>query len=120
MKINDITYKIRAAIFEVQKELGGGFLEKVYENSLVQELRSMNLKVESQVPINVKYKDKIVGEYFADIIVEDLVIIELKAVAKLIPTFEAQLINYLRSTGIKVGILVNFKHPKADIKRFVA
>jgi GxxExxY protein len=83
MDINEITYQIRGAVFEVNRVLGAGFLEKVYENALLVELRERGLKAESQVPIKVSYKDEAVGEYFADIVVEGQVIIELKAVDQL-------------------------------------
>ena len=119
MDINDITYKIRAAIFEVNRVLGYGFLEKVYENALLIELIKRGLKAKAQVPINVEYKGEIVGEYFADIVVEDKVVLELKAIESLQKIHEAQLLNYLRATKYKVGLLVNFTHPKAEIKRFV-
>ena len=119
MDINDITYKIRAAIFEVNRILGAGFLEKVYENALLFELRHMGLKAEAQVPIHVNYKGELAGEYFADIVVEDKVILELKAVESLQKIHEAQLLNYLKATNYKIGLLVNFTHPKAEIKRFV-
>jgi len=119
MDLNDITYKINGAVFEVNKILGSGFLEKVYENALLQELRSKGLKANSQVPVKVTYKENTVGEYFADIIVEDQVIIELKSVEQLKKFHEAQLLNYLNATGYKVGLLVNFTHPKAQIKRMV-
>ena len=117
--INDITYAIRGAIFEVNTVLGPGFLEKVYENSLLVELVRRGYKAEAQVPIKVQYKNIVVGEYFADLIVEDRVIIELKTAESLDRVHEAQLLNYLKATGIKVGLLVNFKHQKADIKRLV-
>ena len=119
MKIEELTYKIRGAIFEVNRVLGYGFLEKVYENALMIELQERGLKAESQVPISVRYKQKEVGEYFADIVVEDEVILELKAVESLQKIHEAQLLNYLKATDYKVGFLVNFTHPKAVIKRFV-
>ena len=119
MKLNDITYAINGAIFEVNKILGPGFLEKVYENALLYELKSRGLKAESQAPITVNYKGQCVGEYFADLLVEDIVIIELKTVEKIEKIHEAQLLNYLKATGIQVGLLVNFRHPKAEIKRFV-
>jgi len=83
------------------------------------ELRKRGLKVEAQVPITVRYKGEVVGEYFADIVVEGQVIIELKAVEQLAGIHEAQLLNYLKATEYKVGLLVNFTHPKAVIKRFV-
>ena len=119
MDINDITYTINGAIFEVNKILGPGFLEKIYENALLIELKSRGLKADKQVPIKVSYKDNLVGEYFADIFVENQVIIELKTVEKLTNNHEAQLLNYLKATGIKVGILVNFKQRRAEIKRMV-
>ncbi|MFC1882021.1 GxxExxY protein [Thermodesulfobacteriota bacterium] len=119
MEINDITYKINGAIFEVNRILGPGFLEKVYENALLFELKNRGLEADKQVPIKVTYKDKLVGEYFADILVENQVIIELKTVEKLDNKHEAQLLNYLKATGIKVGILVNFKQTRAEIKRMV-
>ena len=119
MDINDITYAIRGAIFEVNNVLGPGFLEKVYENSLLVELERRGYKAEAQVPLKVQYKNVVVGEYFADLIVEDRVIVELKTVENLDRIHEAQLLNYLKATGIKVGLLVNFKHQKADIKRLV-
>ena len=101
------------------RELGGGFLEKIYEKALIVELRNRGLKAESQVPIKVKYKGIEVGEYVADIVVENQVILEIKAIDSLQKIHEAQILNYLKATGIKIGLLVNFKHPKAEIKRFV-
>ena len=119
MKKEDLTYKIRGAIFEVNSVLGHGFLEKVYENALMMELQDKGQKAECQVPITVKYKNREVGEYFADIVVDEEVILELKAVESLQKIHEAQILNYLKATDYKVGLLVNFTHPKAVIKRFV-
>lgn len=119
MNPKDITYKINGAVFEVNRKLGHGFLEKVYENALLIELKERELKAENQVPIKVEYKGKIVGEYYADIVVENQIIIELKAVKSLQKIHEAQLLNYLKATDYKIGLLVNFTHPKAEIKRFV-
>jgi GxxExxY protein len=119
MDINELTYLIRGAVYEVNRELGAGFLEKVYENALLVELLKRGLKAENQVPIKVKYKGVEVGEYYADILVENQVILEIKAVDSLQKIHEAQLLNYLKATGYKVGLLVNFAHPKAEIKRFV-
>jgi len=119
MDINDITYAINGAVFEVNRILGAGFLEKVYENALLIELKRRGLKAKNQVPIKVSYKDNVVGEYIADILVEENVIVEVKTVEKLDKVHEAQLLNYLKATGIRVGLLVNFKHPKAEIKRMV-
>jgi GxxExxY protein len=115
----ELTYLINGAIFEVNRELGTGFLEKVYENALLIELSKRELKAENQVPIKVKYKGKEVGEYFADIVVEDKVILEIKSVDSLQKVHEAQLLNYLKATGHKIGLLVNFAHPKAEVKRFI-
>ena len=116
---NDITYEIRGAIFEVNKILGPGFLEKVYENALLIELKNRGLNAASQVPLKVTYKTQIVGDYFADIVVEDKVLVELKTVDKLGRIHEAQLLNYLKATGIQVGLLINFKSKTAEIKRLV-
>jgi len=119
MKLNDITYAINGAVFEVNSILGPGFLEKVYENALLVELKRQGLKVKNQVPITVSYKGEVVGDYTADLLVEDQVIVELKTVENLDRAHEAQLLNYLKATGHNVGLLVNFKHKKADIKRMV-
>jgi GxxExxY protein len=83
------------------------------------ELKNQGLKAENQIPIKVYYKDSEVGEYFADIVVENQVIIELKAVEQLQKIHEAQLLNYMKATGYKIGLLVNFKYPKAEIRRFI-
>jgi len=82
-------------------------------------LSERGLKAKNQVSITVNYKGQIIGEYFADIVVEDSVIIELKSVKKLDKIHEAQILNYLNATGFKVGLLINFTHPKAEIKRFI-
>lgn len=119
MELEEITYRIRGAVFEVNRILGAGFLEKVYENALIIELRQRGLKAKSQAPINVYYKGELVGEYFVDILVEDRVLLELKVVEQLQKIHEAQILNYLKATGFKIGFLVNFVHPKAIIKRFV-
>jgi GxxExxY protein len=119
MDLNDITYKVNGAVFEVSRVLGAGFLEKVYENALLVELKARGLKADSQVPLKVYYKGEVVGDYVVDILVEGKVILELKAIDQLQKVHEAQLLNYLKATGIGVGLLVNFRHPKADIKRFV-
>ena len=114
--INDLTYQINGAIFEVSRALGAGFLEKVYEKALVIELCERGLKAASQVPIKVLYKGQSVGEYFADILVCDKVIIESKCVKNFSKLHEAQLLNYLKATGLQIDLLVNFKYPKAEIK----
>ena len=119
MNIDDITYQIRGAIFELNKVLGYGFLEKVYEKALMIELRSRGLRVENQLPLKVRYKEQIVGEYLADLLVEGRVIVEIKAAANLLKAHQAQLLNYLKATGIHVGLLVNFTRNKAEVKRMV-
>lgn len=119
MNLKELTYQINGAVYEVNKVLGAGFLEKVYENALLVELQKRGLRAEAQVPIKVSYKGEIVGDYFADIVVDGQVILEIKAIESLSKIHEAQLLNYLKATGCKVGLLVNFTHPKAQIKRFI-
>ena len=117
LKRSDITDKILHVFFKkVYHQLGYGFLEKVYENAMVLELRRMGLKVEQQVLINVHYGDDVVGVYYADLVVEDVVLVELKAAKSIDPAHEAQLLNYLRATPYEVGLLLNFG-PKASFKR---
>ncbi|HDN81026.1 MAG TPA: GxxExxY protein [Chloroflexi bacterium] len=115
-KHKEITDKIIRAFYTVYNVLGYGFLEKVYENALAIELRKMGLKVVQQAPIAVYYDGQLVGEYFADLLVEDLVIVELKATRTLIDEHEAQLLNYLKATPYEVGLLLNFG-PKPEIRR---
>ena len=105
---SDITDKIIGAAYEVHGILGQGFMEKVYENALAAELRRSGLDVKQQRPITVHYKGDVVGEYFADLVVESTVIVELKAVSSIEPVYEVQLVNYLRATGLQVGLLINF------------
>jgi len=104
----ELTDDILKVFYDVYNELGFGFLEKVYQNALVIELKNRRFKVEAQKQIKVNYRGFEVGEYYADIVVEDLVILELKAVEYLVKEFEAQLINYLRGTNMEVGLLLNF------------
>ena len=104
----DITEEIISAYYYVYNELGYGFLEKVYENAMLIELKSRGLKVESQKTIKVYFNETIVGDYFADIVVEDKIILELKSCESLSPEHEVQLFNYLKATNIEVGLLFNF------------
>jgi GxxExxY protein len=104
----ELTNRIINCFYTVYNTLGYGFLEKVYENSMMHELRKCGLISEKQKPIKVYYEDKIVGEYFADIIVEKSVILELKAAEYLIEEHEIQLLNYLKATNIEIGLLLNF------------
>ena len=119
LNINEITYKINGAVYEVFRVLGHGFLEKVYESALMVELKNCGLMARKQFPIKINYKGTVVGDYFADILVEDKVIVELKAVEFIQKIHEAQLLNYLKATNCKIGLLVNFYHPKAEIRRFI-
>jgi GxxExxY protein len=112
MDLNDSTYQINGATYEVNRELGSGFLEKAYENALMLELKERGLRAENQVPIRVKYKGREVGEYLADIVVEDKVLIELKTVDSIQKLHEAQLLRYLKATGYKVGLLETSNKPK--------
>jgi hypothetical protein len=112
----EMTSKILKAFFKVYNVLGYGFLEKVYQNAMLIELRAMGLKCSSQQPIKVYYGDHLVGDYYADIIVEDSVILELKAIEMIAPEHEVQLVNYLKGTEIEVGLLLNFG-PKPQYKR---
>lgn len=115
----DITDKIIKAFYRVYNELGFGFLEKVYQNALFLELIELGLFCEKQKQIKLYYKGKIVGEYFADVIANNQVIIELKAAEALIEEHELQLVNYLKATEIEVGILLNFgKSPEFKRKFF--
>ena len=113
----ELSYQIRGAVFEVYEHLGHGYLEKVYERALVAELTARGLCARSQVPLVVRYKGQQVGEYFADIVVDDRVMLELKAQARLTGADEAQLLNYLTASGLRVGMLVTFTYPRARIKR---
>ena len=109
----ELTDKILSAFFDVYNELGYGFLEKVYQNSLYLELKARGFNVEAKKQIRVYYKGHEVGEYYADLVVEELVILELKAANSMVVEFENQLINYLRGTDMEVGLILNFgKRPE--------
>ena len=112
-------YKIKQACIEVRKRLGNGFLGKVYERALVVELQRLGFDVETQKKIEVFYRESIIGEYFADIVVDNLIIIELKCVDKLNEFHKAQLLNYLKATKFELGILINFPNKRIgfEIKR---
>jgi len=119
LEINDVTKKIIGCVYAVSNTLGCGFLEKVYENALVHELKRNGLKVEQQAAIRIYYDEIIVGDYVADILVEGKVLLELKAVQRLDEIQVAQCINYLNGTGLHVCLLINFGMPKVEIKRIV-
>jgi GxxExxY protein len=114
----DLTGKAIGAFYKVYNTLGYGFSEKVYENALALELRKLGLRVESQQPITVYYDHEVIGQFFADIVVNETVILELKAVHELVAEHEAQLLNYLKATLIEVGLLLNFG-PTPEVKRKV-
>lgn len=113
---SELTSNIINAFYTVNNTLGFGFLEKVYENAMCIELRKKNLKVDQQKNIKVYYDELKVGDYFADLLINDLVIVELKAAESLCHDHELQLINYLKATNIEVGLLLNFGK-KAEFKR---
>ena len=115
-KHNELTDKIIRAFFQVYNTLGYGFLEKVYENALLIELKKLGLAAIAQHPIRVMYDNAIVGEYFADLLVENAVIVEIKAAKAISVEHEAQLLNYLKATQLEVGLVLNFG-PKAEFKR---
>lgn len=104
----DLTEAIIGAAFAVHNELGCGFVEKVYENALAVELRTRGRTCEKQRPVNVSYHDESVGEFVADLIVDGIVLVEVKAVKSLTAEYESKLIHYLKATGIEVGLLINF------------
>lgn len=115
----ELSNKIIKAFYNVYNNLGFGFLEKVYENALLIELKQMGFNCEKQKPIKVRYKQEIVGDYFADIIVENSIILELKAAESICEEHELQLINYLKATEIEIGLLLNFgKKPEFKRKIF--
>jgi GxxExxY protein len=113
-----VTEAIIKAFYHVYNKLGTGFVEKVYENALIVTLRKANLKTAQQVPIGVYFEGELVGEFFADLVVEDKVIVENKVLAAIGEAQEAQLTNYLRATQTEVGLLLNFG-PKPEYKRKV-
>lgn len=118
MNHQDLTSKILEGCFEVSNELGVGFLESVYEKALLVALRQKGLKAESQVALEVRFRGAIVGQFYADILVENKILIELKAVNGLAKEHFAQIINYLKATKIEVGLIINFGNSKLEYRRF--
>ena len=113
-----LTDEILHAFYQIHFKLGFGFLEKVYKNALYLELTTMGLKCETEKPINVYYNQKVVGVFYADIVVEEKVILELKAVESICKEHEYQLINYLKASNLEIGLLLNFGK-KAELKRVI-
>jgi GxxExxY protein len=116
---SELTEKVIGVCIDVSRELGGGFLESVYLKALIIALTQAGLKVVEQLPLKVMFRGQVVGDFYPDLLVEGRLIIELKAVKSLTSEHEAQLLNYLKATSIKVGLLVNFGRSKVDWKRFV-
>ncbi|MFQ5696588.1 MAG: GxxExxY protein [Terriglobia bacterium] len=115
----DLTERILGAAFKVHNTLGAGFLEKVYENALVHQLRKETVRVEQQKPIRIRFDEVVVGDYQADVVVDGRVLVECKATNSFDSVHEAQLLNYLRATEIRVGLLLNFGRPKLQYRRLV-
>ena len=115
----ELTFKIIGIAMKVHNDLGSGFLEKVYENAMMLHFEIEGIKAEQQKEIKVKYLGKEIGHYISDIFVDEKVIVELKTVEKLNDVHTAQLINYLKATGIKIGLLINFKNEKLEYKRYI-
>lgn len=115
----DLSYKIVGLAMQVHTELGHGFLEKVYENSLMILFAESRITAQQQLPIRVQFHGQIVGEYIADILVENSVILELKAATKLSDVHKAQTLNYLKATGFRLAILLNFGKHKLEYERLV-
>lgn len=114
---SELTDKIIGCAYDVYNQLGYGFLEKVYENAMMIKLSQKELAAQQQVPINVHFEGHLVGEYCADILVNKRVIVEFKAVSALSKSHEVQLVNYLKATGVKVGLLINFGEKLKVVRR---
>ena len=119
MEFKDLTEKVIGCAYRVYNRMGFGFLESVYEKCLMIELRTAGLRAEYQKPIIVRYEGEIVGEFVADVVVEDTIILELKSVRRIIVAHEIQLVNYLVATGKPVGLVLNFGAQKVEVKRKV-
>ena len=115
----DLSYKIIELALEVHNELGCGFLEKVYENALMILFEREGIPAKQQAPADVYFQSKVVGQYFADILVDDKMILELKVVEVISNIHKAQVLNYLRATGMKLGLILNFAKPRFEYKRLV-
>lgn len=115
----ELTYKIVGCAMEVHSVLGFGFLEKVYENALMVELRNANIPAVQQQAVKVQYKGEIVGDYIADIVVDNKIILELKSARAICDEHVAQMLNYLKATGFELGLLINFGEHKLEYKRLV-
>ena len=119
MEYSEITEKIIACAYKVYNKMGYGYLESVYEKCMLIELAKIGLNVESQKPLKVIYEGRVVGDFVADIIVNDTVIVELKSLSKIVKAHEIQLVNYLVTTNKPVGLILNFAKDKVEVKRKV-
>jgi GxxExxY protein len=119
MEYKELTEKIIGCAYRVYNKMGFGYLESVYEKCMLIELRKAGFDIESQKPIRVQYEGEVVGDFIADILVNDTVILELKSVRKLVEAHEVQLVNYLVATGKPVGLLINFGETRVEVKRKV-
>jgi len=113
----ELTEVVIGSAFEVSKVLGSGFLEKVYERALFRELTFRGLSVRAQAPYSVRYKGQLIGEYLADLLVEDKLVVELKCVERLANEHLAQCLNYLKASGLHTALLINFQRPKVEWRR---
>ena len=114
----DITRRVLVTFFDVYNELGAGFLESIYQGALVRALSAGQLHVDREVPIDVFFRHEVIGRYYADLVVENRVVVEIKAMRAIIPEHRAQLLHYLRSTAMEVGLLLNFG-PRPQFQRLV-
>ncbi len=118
-EINKLTEKIIGLAIKVHKTLGPGFVEKIYEKALVYEFKKASIDFQSQLQLKIKYEELEIGNQKVDFIVEDTVLLELKSASRLIPVFESQLLSYLKASGKKVGLLLNFGRKRMEIRRMV-
>ena len=118
-RLERLTEEVLGAVFEVSNTLGVGFLEKVYERALVRELGLRGIRGAAQAPLTVAYKGQVVGEYFIDVLVEEVLVVELKCVERLVGEHTAQCLNYLRASGLGVCLLINFQRSKVEWRRIL-
>ena len=118
-ELNQLIETVIGCAYQVMNELGTGFLESVYEKALQVALAQADIRAERQVPITVRFRQAVVGEFYADLLIEKMLIFELKTVDELAPEHQAQVINYLNATGIPAALLINFGHRKVEVKRLL-
>lgn len=114
----ELSHKILKACFEVSNELGIGFLESVYENALMIALQQKGIHAESQIDLKVRFRGIVVGDFSVDVLVENKILLELKSASAIAKEHQAQLLNYLRATGIDVGMIINFGNSRLEYRRF--